>query len=243
MTNDRTSAGAAAVRWLLIVLLVACDGSSLGPPTDPDYDPMIDPADFGGPIDNPLFPLVPGTTFHFEGISEDGAESNDVTVTHDTRQILGITATVVRDTEYLEGELVEETFDWYAQDNEGNVWYLGEDSREFEDGQPVGSGGSWEAGVDGAQPGIVMLAHPMVGNRYYQEFYLGEAEDEGEVVGLNQAVVVPFGAFQGCVVTEDFTRLEPDERERKVYCPDVGLVREGSVDGEELNELVGIDVP
>lgn len=242
MTNDRIPARAVAC-WLVIALLGACNDSSLGPPTDPDYDPMIDPADFGGPIDNPFFPLVPGTTFHFEGVSEDGAESNDVTVTFDTRQILGITATVVRDTEYLAGQLVEETFDWYAQDDAGNVWYLGEDSQEFEDGQPVGSGGSWEAGIDGAQPGIIMLADPMVGERYYQEFYLGEAEDEGEVVALNQSVVVPFGAFQGCLATEDFTRLEPDERERKVYCPGVGLVREGSLDGEELNELVGIEAP
>ena len=243
MSKDRDTARAAAIRWLLIALLGACNGSNLGPPTDPDYDPMIDAADFGGPIDNPFFPLVPGTTFHFAGVSEEGAETNDVTVTHDTRQIMGITATVVRDREFLEGELVEETFDWYAQDDAGNVWYLGEDSREFEDGEPAGSGGSWEAGVDGAKPGIIMKADPGVGDRYYQEFFLGEAEDEGEVVALDQAAVVPFGAFQGCIVTEDFTRLEPDERERKVYCPDVGLVREGSLDGEELNELVGIDAP
>lgn len=227
-----------------LAALAACDGSgSLGPPSDPDYDPMLDPADFGGPIDNPFFPLVPGTTFHFEGVSDGESESNDVTVTTQTRQIMGITATVVRDVEFVEGELAEETFDWYAQDDEGNVWYLGEDSREFEDGEPVGSGGSWEAGVDGAKAGIIMKASPQVGDRYYQEFYLGEAEDEGEVVAVNQTVSVPFGDFQGCVTTEDFTRLEPDERERKIYCPGVGLVSEGSLDGDELNQLVDIDAP
>ena len=227
-----------------LAALAACDGSgSLGPPSDPDYDPMLDPADFGGPIDNPLFPLVPGTTFHFEGESDGESQSNDVTVTSQTRQIMGITATVVHDVEFVEGEMVEETFDWYAQDDAGNVWYLGEDSREFEDGEPVGSGGSWEAGVDGAKAGIIMKASPQVGDRYYQEFYLGEAEDEGEVVAVNQSVSVPFGDFQGCVATEDFTRLEPDERERKVYCPGVGLVSEGSLDGEELNQLVEIDAP
>ena len=237
------SPSAAARVIALAVAVAACDETSLGPPTDPDYDPMIDPADFGGPVDNPFFPLVPGTTFHFEGESEDGPETNDVTVTHQTRLILGITATVVRDVEFVDGQLTEETFDWYAQDHEGNVWYLGEDSQEFEDGQPAGSGGSWEAGIDGARPGIIMKANPQVGDRYYQEFYLGEAEDEGEVVALNQSVTVPFGAFTGCIVTEDFTRLEPDERERKVYCPGIGLVSEASLDGEESNELVSIDAP
>ena len=231
---------------LLVALaaLAACNGSgSLGPPSDPDYDPMLDPADFGGPIDNPLFPLVPGTTFHFEGVSDGETETNDVIVTSQTRQIMGITATVVHDVEFVKGEMVEETFDWYAQDDAGNVWYLGEDSREFENGEPAGSGGSWEAGVDGAKAGIIMKASPQVGDRYYQEFYLGEAEDEGEVVAVDQSASVPFGDFLGCVATEDFTRLEPGERERKVYCPGVGLVSEGSLDGDELNQLVDIDAP
>ncbi|HET6638219.1 MAG TPA: hypothetical protein VFH82_05505, partial [Gemmatimonadota bacterium] len=101
-----------------LAALAACNGSgSLGPPSDPDYDPMLDAADFGGPIDNPLFPLVPGTTFHFEGESDGESQSNDVTVTNQTRQIMGITATVVHDVEFVDGEMVEETFDWYAQDD------------------------------------------------------------------------------------------------------------------------------
>ena len=239
MNHPRTSVVTAAA----FAIFLACnDSGSLGPISDPDYDPMLDPADFGGPIDNPLFPLVPGTTFHYEGESEDGLQSNDVTVTNETRQIMGITATVVRDVEFVAGELVEETFDWYAQDEDGNVWYLGEDSHEFEDGQPV-EAGSWEAGVDGAKAGIIMKADPQVGDRYYQEFYIGEAEDEGEVIAVNQSVTVPFGEFAGCVRTADFTRLEPDQLEHKVYCPGVGLVSEGSADGEESNELVGVDAP
>lgn len=239
MNHPRTSVVTAAA---LAIFLACNDSGSLGPISDPDYDPMLDPADFGGPIDNPLFPLVPGTTFHYEGESEDGPQSNDVTVTHDTRQIMGITATVVRDVEFVAGELVEETFDWYAQDDDGNVWYLGEDSHEFEDGEPVESG-SWEAGVDGAKAGIIMKADPQVGDRYYQEFYIGEAEDEGEVIAVNQSVTVPFGEFAGCVRTADFTRLEPDQLEHKVYCPGVGLVSEGSADDEESNELVEVDAP
>ena len=239
MNHPRTSVVTAAA---FSIFLACNDSGSLGPISDPDYNPMLDPSDFGGPIDNPLFPLVPGTTFHYEGESEDGPQSNDVTVTHETRQIMGITATVVRDAEFVAGELVEETFDWYAQDDDGNVWYLGEDSHEFEDGQPVESG-SWEAGVDGAKAGIVMKDDPQVGDRYYQEFYVGEAEDEGEVIAVNQSVTVPFGEFAGCVRTADFTRLEPDQLEHKVYCPGVGLVSEGSADGEEINELVGVDAP
>ncbi|HET6617060.1 MAG TPA: hypothetical protein VFH69_04555 [Gemmatimonadota bacterium] len=239
MNHPRTSVVTAAA----FAIVLACnDSGSLGPISDPDYDPMLDPADFGGPIDNPLFPLVPGTTFHYEGESEDGPQSNDVTVTHETRQIMGITATVVRDVEFVAGQLVEETFDWYAQDDDGNVWYLGEDSHEFEDGEPVESG-SWEAGVDGAKAGIIMKADPQVGDRYYQEFYIGEAEDEGEVIAVNQSVTVPFGEFSGCVRTADFTRLEPDQLENKVYCPGVGLVSEGSADGEESNELVDVETP
>jgi hypothetical protein len=228
----------------LAALMAACnDSGTLGPPTDPDYDPMIDPADFGGPVDNPLFPLVPGTTRHYEGETEDGLESVDETVTNDVKSILGIEAIVVHVLEYVDGELSEETFDWYAQDDEGNVWYLGEDSREIEDGEIVSTDGSWEAGVDGALPGIIMQAAPQIGQRYYQEFYLGEAEDEATVLSLNASVAVPFGEFAGCLQTEDVTRLEPDEIEHKFYCPGVGLVLEESLDGDERIELVDIDAP
>jgi hypothetical protein len=238
MRIARTVAALLVVGWA-----AACNSAGPAGPTDPGYDPLIDAADFGGPIDNPFFPLVPGTTFHYEGESEDGIETNDVIVTHDTRVILGITAVVVHDLVYLEGELIEETFDWYAQDLDGNVWYLGEDSREIEDGEVVSTSGSWEAGVDGAKPGIVMQADPQVGQQYYQEFYLGEAEDEGRVVALNLTVTVPFGTFNGCLQTEDFTRLEPDAREHKFYCPGIGFVMEEALDGSGQAELVEIEEP
>jgi hypothetical protein len=243
MTN-RLLLRRAVAAGCLAALMAACnDSGTLGPPTDPDYDPMIDPADFAGPIDNPLFTLVPGTTRHYEGQTEDGLETVDETVTNDVESILGIEATVVHVLEYLDGELSEETFDWYAQDEEGNVWYLGEDSREIEDGAIVSTDGSWEAGVDGALPGIIMQAAPQIGQRYYQEFYLGEAEDEATVLSLNASVEVPFGEFVGCLQTEDVTRLEPDEIEHKFYCPGAGLVLEESLDGEERIELVDIDAP
>ncbi len=233
----------AALTALLLAGTAACTSSGMTGPTDPDYDPMLDAADFGGPIDNPFFPLVPGTTFHYEGESEDGSETNDVVVTHDTRVILGITAVVVHDLVYLDGELIEETFDWYAQDLDGNVWYLGEDSREIEGGEIVGTAGSWEAGVNGAKPGIIMQADPQVGMRYYQEFALGEAEDEARVVAVNQTVTVPLGTFDGCLQTEDFTRLEPDAREHKFYCPGIGFVMEEALDGGSQAGLVEIEEP
>jgi hypothetical protein len=225
-------------------VLAACDGSgSLGPPTDPDYDPMLDATDFGGPIDNPLFPLVPGTTRHYEGETEEGLETVEETVTNDGKMILGITATVVHAQEFLDGELIEDTFDWYAQDDQGNVWYLGEDSSEIEDGEVVSTEGSWEAGIDGAKPGIIMQAAPQVGQRYYQEFDVGNAEDEAIVLSLNASVEVPFGEFDGCLQTQDFTRLEPDANEHKFYCPGIGLVLEESPGDGTRIELVDIDEP
>jgi hypothetical protein len=205
---------------------------------------MLDASDFDGrPIDNPYYPLIPGTTFHYQAQTEDGLEINDVIVTHDMKQILGIMATVVHDQVFLEDELIEDTFDWYAQDVHGNIWYLGEDSREFEDGEVVSTEGSWEAGVDNAKPGIVMQAEPQVGQRYYQEFDLGNAEDEAMVVSLNASATVPFGSFTGCLETNDFTRLEPDASENKFYCPGTGLILEEAVESGERNELVGIDGP
>lgn len=227
-----------------VIVLAACNGSSsLGPVSDPDYDPMIDPADFGGPIDNPYFSLVPGTVRRYEGETEDGLETVEETVTQDVKMILGIQATVVRAREFLDGELIEDTFDWYAQDDAGNVWYLGEDSSEIEDGRVVSTDGSWEAGVDGALPGIIMQAAPQVGQRYYQEFYLGEAEDEAMIVSLGASVMVPFGDFAGCLQTEDFTRLEPDANEFKYYCPGVGLVLEESIEEGTRIELVEVVEP
>jgi hypothetical protein len=227
-----------------LALLAACNGSgTLGPPSDPDYDPMLDPADFGGPIDNPLFSLIPGTTRHYAGETDEGLETVEETVTNEVKTILGITATVVHAQEFLDGELIEDTFDWYAQDDQGNVWYLGEDSSEIEDGEVVSTAGSWEAGVDGAKPGVIMQAAPQVGQRYYQEFDVGNAEDEAIVLSLGASADVPFGEFDGCLQTHDFTRLEPDANEHKFYCPGVGLVLEESPGDGTRIELVEIDEP
>jgi hypothetical protein len=128
----------------------------------------------------------------------------------------------VRDRVWLDGELIEDTDDWYAQDKDGNVWYFGEDVKNYENGVLVDRSGSWEAGVDGAKAGVVMWAQPEVGSIYYQEYYQGQAEDIGEVVSDNETVDVPYGTMSGCLQTEDTTPLEPDVLEYKYYCPGVG---------------------
>ena len=197
------------------------------------YNPVIDPADFVAGVTNPYFPLEPGTTFHYASQSED----IDVTVTHDTKTILGVVCTVVHDVVREDGEITEDTFDWYAQDRDGNVWYFGEDTKAFDNGH-VSTEGSWEAGVDGAKPGIAVEGQPQVGDAYRQEYYAGVAEDRGEVLSLTESVQVAYGSFDNCLKTKDFTDLEPDVVEHKVFCPGIGqvltLTVQGGNDREEL---------
>jgi hypothetical protein len=195
------------------------------------YRPEIDPADFVERIDNPYMPLPPGARWVYEGESDGEAERTVVEVTGDTREVMGITATVVRDTVYVDGELAEDTYDWFAQDREGNVWYLGEDTHEYEGGQAVSSAGAWEAGVDGAEPGIVMPAHPKVSQAYRQEFLRGEAEDMGQIVEVAVTRSIDLGTFADVVVTRDWTPLEPDVVEEKWYAAGVGLIREADMAG------------
>jgi hypothetical protein len=208
----------------------------------PAVDPArIDPASFTNRIDNPYLPLAPGTRFRSEGTSEEGRETVVVEVTRRTRRILGVPTVVVRDTVRRDGQLVEDTFDWYAQDRAGNVWYFGEATREYEDGKVVSTAGSWEAGVRGAQPGIVMKARPQVGDRYRQEHYKGHAEDMAEVLSVDEQVKVPFGSFTEVVRTKDFTPLEPDVVEHKYYARGVGFVLEVMVEGgSDRLELVEV---
>jgi hypothetical protein len=226
---------------LALALLVACSDD----PTEPDYDPQLDPADFIPRVTNPFFPLVPGTTLSYEGEMEEGVETVIVEVLEETRTILGITATVVRDRVFLDGELIEDTFDWFAQENTGDVWYFGEDSKEIEDGEVVSTEGSWEAGVDGAKPGIIMWGDPAahLNEEYRQEYYPDVAEDVATVIGLEEAVEVPYGSFTGCIKTEDRNPLESGAVEHKFYCPGIGLVLEGPVDGSERIELVEVAEP
>jgi hypothetical protein len=186
-------------------------------------------------VDNRFFPLRPGTRFFYRG-EEDGEEETNITrVTHDRKNILGVSAVVVLDQVFVNGELKERTFDWYAQDQDGNVWYLGEDTAELEDGKVVSTEGSWQAGKNGAKPGIIMLAQPHITDSYRQEFLLGEAEDEARVVDRGLDITVPYGSFHHCLKTVEWTRLEPGIKESKVYCPGVGFVKAHSVEGPFTN--------
>jgi hypothetical protein len=222
---------------LLGLALVGCTQTEavIDPGDGGDYSVQVDPSRFVTTIDNPWLPFTPGSRWVYEA---GGGERNEVVVTGQTRKIMGITATVVRDVETRNGELVEETSDWFAQDRDGNVWYLGEDTRAFRNGEPSPAG-SWEAGVDGALPGIIMQADPQVGDAYRQEFYRGQAEDMGKVVRLGASQTVPFRSFDGLLVTRDWTPLEPEVVEEKYYAKGVGLVLETTVEGgSDRNELV-----
>jgi hypothetical protein len=219
-------------------------GSTGAPPViDPGdggtSEPDLTAADFVDVIDNPYLPFKPGMTWVYEGESDGEAEVIEVVVTGDRRDIQGISATVVRDTVHVSGELVEDTYDWFAQDTYGNVWYLGEDSTSYEPDGTTSKAGSWEYGVDGALPGIVMLADPAPGDTYRQEYYPDEAEDLGEVLSIDETKAIALGEYTDVVVTEDWNPLDPETIENKYYAPGVGKIYSEHTRGDpETVELV-----
>ncbi|SEN00967.1 hypothetical protein SAMN05216281_10394 [Cryobacterium luteum] len=155
-----------------------------------------------------------------------------VTVTTDTKEVAnGITARVVRDTVFRGDSIIEDTFDWYAQDGQGAIWYLGEDTAEFENGAIVSTSGSFEAGVNGALPGIAIPADPAPGMKYRQEYYQGEAEDNGEILSIAEMVDVPLGHFDSVLLTKDTITIDPEVLEYKLYARDVGPVLTLDVSG------------
>jgi hypothetical protein len=184
------------------------------------YRAEIKAGDFVSVVDNPYLPLTPGLTHVYQG----RGELNEVTVTRETRQILGVTTVVVLDQVFVDGELVERSYDWYAQDRWGNVWLFGEAHADFEGGVIADTGGSWEAGVAGAMPGVAMLGAPRRGDVYRLEFHRGIAEDMTKVISLGQWSDVPYGSFSNVLVTEDWTPLEDGELERKSYAAGIGLI-------------------
>ncbi|HMK52270.1 MAG TPA: hypothetical protein VK551_07200 [Thermodesulfobacteriota bacterium] len=207
------------------------------------YDPAIDPANFVATIDNPYFPLTPDTTFIYEGQTAQGLEHNEVFVTTNTKVILGITCVEVRDRVWINGVLTEDTLDWYAQDKNGNVWYMGENSTDLAGGFVVSVEGSWTAGVDGAKPGIIMEAHPAIGDFYRQEFLLGTAEDMAEVLSLTESVPAAYCSLGNCLKTKETSPLEPDALENKYYAPGVGNVRTVDLVTGEILDLISIIPP
>ncbi len=237
-------AGRTAGVLALSVIVAAC--APAGTTTlDSEYTVDIDPAAFVAVVDNPFFPLVPGSVYEYEAATPEGVEVTTVEVLDETRQVMGIAATVVHDTVTLHGALVEDTFDWYAQDQDGNVWYLGEDVSNYEDGRLRDHAGSWEAGVDGALPGILMLNDPAehIGETYRQEYARGEAEDMGQVLSVTESVSVPYGTFRDAVMTLDTSPLDPGVREQKYYAQGIGLVWTMNPDTGEQEVLTSFSPP
>ena len=221
----------------LWVVLWICVGFS----KDAPYNPVIDPSNFTTKIDNPFFPLKPGKTYTYKGVTDAGEELNTVEVTHSTRVLMGVTCVEVIDTVFVNGDLEELTHDWYAQDKQGNVWYFGEDAKQYSGGVVVSTEGSWLAGVDGGLPGIVMEADPQAGDLYRQEYLKGVAEDMAEVLSLDGAASVPYGTFTDCAVTKDFSPLDKKVVENKWYARGIGFVKSVAVKGGiDTSELVSV---
>jgi hypothetical protein len=218
-------------------------GASSLAPVSGGYSPSIHPADFVAAVDNPYLPFKPGTRLHYRGVAENGTtpQTDDEVVTHQTKTILGVKCTVVRDSVFERGKPVERTFDWYAQDKHGNVWYFGEDARDYKNGGFVKAPDSWQAGVNGAQPGIIMPGAPRTGESYRQEYYPGHAMDQAKVLGARGTVQVPAGTYKDPLVTVETTALEPGVAEQKVNARGVGVVEERVVKGNhERFELVSV---
>jgi hypothetical protein len=211
---------------LLVGGAMACGGCGS---TEPEYDPTL-PAAWATTVANRYFPLRAGATWEYGG----GGERVVIEVLAGTRTVNGVQATRVRDRVYVGTALTEDTEDWYAQDDAGNVWYLGETTAEYENGRVVSTEGSWEWGVEGALPGIIMWADPgaHVGQAYRQEFLKDEAEDWGKVIAVGRTATVTAGTFADCVVTEDWNDLDGRgaSLETKTYCAGVGQVLEHPAD-------------
>jgi hypothetical protein len=194
--------------------------------------PVIDPNNFQKVVANPYYPLVPGTIYKYIETNGKDTSEDEQTVMPDTKEIIGVTCTIVHDVVKVNGVVKEETFDWYAQDKQGTVWYFGEDTKEFKGEGKVSTEGSWQTGVDGAQPGIIMVSQPVPGKPYKQEYLKGKAEDMGQIIRVGDTMTVPYGTFVGCVKTKDWSMLEPGH-EYKWYAKGIGVIREESTDGDK----------
>jgi len=222
---------------IAVLALVACGGGSKSSSSSSSTLPQgtkpmkLDPADFTTNIDNPYWPMRPGSHWVYRETENGETQRVDVTVLDKTKVLAGITARVVHDQVTRKGQVLENTYDWYAQDSHGNLWYLGEDTAEYENGKLKTKEGTWSAGVDGAEPGVVVPASPKQGMRYREEYYAGHAEDGAEVLSARSQVQVPYGRFQNAVLTRNFSAIEPTVEEMKLYAKGVGPVMELLVSG------------
>jgi len=228
------------IRALAIALALSALNLTVAGATDVTDD--INPADFTVRIDNPFFPLPPGITFIYRGRKELSKERDVFAVTDRTIVIDGVTCRVVHDRVFMRGILQENTFDYFAQDRDGNVWYFGEDTEELDKkGNVVSTEGTWRAGVNGARPGVIMEAHPQINDHYFQELAAPLAQDEATVLSLHETASVPLSKFRNCLLTKEFTQLEPGNVEHKFYARGIGFVLSVVVKGgKERLALVNI---
>jgi hypothetical protein len=191
------------------------------------------PSDFVSMVDNKYFPLEPGAKYKYRGVAEDGVENDLVTVISSYHKtIAGITATVVLDRVFVGGRISERTHDFYAQDKNGNVWYVGEDTKEYDkNGRITSTEGSFEHGKNGAKAGIIMEGNSKVGDNYLQENDPGNAEDQAKVEALNVLIHSPAGTFKNGLKTSETSALEPGVAAAKYYAPGIGDVLEESTKG------------
>ncbi len=223
--------------------IAAAGSSSAAPaaPAAPAYEPVLDPAHFVGVIDNPYYPLPVGRTLIYRGVKDGTTQIDRVHVTSRTKVIEGITTTEITDVAKHRGRLLEKTRDWYAQDDQGNVWYLGEATKAYDPDGTVDTSGSWVAGVNDAEPGIIMEADPRVPDAYRQEYLKGEAEDTAWIVDRGGSITVPYGTVHHVLWSLEFARIEPDVIDRKLYAPGIGIVHEKALTGEaEVARLVKV---
>jgi hypothetical protein len=233
---------ATALAALAAMLTLGAPASSAPRPSCPTPPDL--PAAFDAQVTNPYLPLKPGTTLKYKGKLDGGSATDVFSVTDQTKTILGVATTVVHDQVFIKGDLVENTFDWFAQDTDGNVWYFGEDTKELDHGQVVSTEGSWEAGVNKAKAGIFMPAVPQVGQVFKQEDAKNVAEDCTKIVDLNASVKTPFVSSNEALKTEEFSLLEPGVLDNKYYIRGTGLVREQTVQGgTDFLDLVSVKNP
>src|SRR5207249_5015847 len=200
----------AAVAIAGTIAVLAPWASSAGSGSGSTYEPVLDPAKFTTTIDNPYFPLPVGRTLVYQGVKDGQTQEDRVTVTNRTKLVAeGITARVVTDVATHDGALLEKTEDWYAQDKDGNVWYVGEDTAAYLANGKVDTSGSWEAGVHDAEPGLIMEANPQIPDAYRQEFLAGQAEDTAWIVNRGGSATVPYGTVKNVLTSLEATRVEP----------------------------------
>jgi hypothetical protein len=229
---------------MVAVLVASMTGAGAAPVnrSGSTYEPVLDPANFVSVIDNPYYPLPVGRVLVYKGVRDGRKQIDRVTVTDRTKVLEGITATTITDVAKTPtGKLLEKTTDWYAQDKQGNVWYLGEATAAYDNYGQVDTSGSWKAGVNDGEPGIIMEANPQIPDAYRQEYLQGEAEDTAWITGRGGSLTIPYGTVHHVLTSLEHTALEPDVVDMKIYAPGLGIVMERAIaGGQEVARLVRV---